>query len=161
VSKPFLITFAAVSLIILGLVWTGFVKTAGNHLAPTGTIGKVRTVQAADDLTFMVLDFNVKNGSDRNMIVRIVEASVDTSDGRTIMGSPVAGSDIDSAFKSYPFLGPEYNPVLKERDVIPAHGEVDRMVGIRFDSPAAAIDGRKNVTLRLWDVTGAVVELKK
>ena len=105
-------------------MWTGFVRTAGNHLAPTGSIGKVRTVKASDDLTYMVIDFNVKNDSDRDMIVRDVEAVVDTAAG-SVTGSPVAARDVAAAFKNYPLLGEQYNPVLKERDVIPAHGFVD------------------------------------
>lgn len=160
-SKAFVITFAVAIAVIGALIWLGFEKTEGNHLAPTGSIGKVRTVQATDDVTFMVIDFKVKNDSDRDMIVRSVETAVDTADGRTLMGSGVAGADIKSAFRNYPLLGDQYNPILKERDTIPAHQEVDRMVGVRFDAPAEKVDTRKRVVLRLQDVTGPVVELTK
>ena len=160
-SKAFGITFGAVLLVIGSLVWFGFATTKGNHLAPTGSIGKVRTIKASDDITFMVLDFHVKNDSDRDMIVRTVEATVDTADGGTLTGSGVAESDVKNAFQSYPLLGEQYNPVLKERDMIPAHQEIDRMVGIRFDAPAEKVEARKRVTLRLSDITGAAVELTK
>lgn len=160
-SKAFGITFGVVLLIIAGLVWLGFANTRGNHLAPTGSIGKVRTVKAADDITFMVIDFKVKNDSDRDMIVRNVEASIDMPDGGTVMGSGVATADIESAFKSYPLLGDRYNPVLKERDTIPAHRELDRMVGIRFDTPLEKVESRKRVVLQLQDVTGVEAELTK
>src|SRR5579863_3082422 len=158
-SKAFLITFGAAVIVIGALIWIGFAKTEGNHLAPAGSIGKVRTVKASDDVTFMVIDFKVKNDSDRDMIVRNVEAAIDTTDGGTVMGSGVAEADVKSAFKSYPFLGEQYNPVLKERDTIPAHREVDRMVGIRFDVPYDKVVARNRVILRLEDVTGPVVEL--
>lgn len=158
-SKPFLIGFGAMALVIAGLVWIGFVRTAGNHLAPAGSIGKVRAVKADEDLTFVVVDFNVTNDSDRDMIVRTIESSIETADGREVAGSLVADSDIQSAFKSYQFLGPQYNPVLKERDVIAAHHSVDRMVGLRFDAPESEVENRKKLTLRLWDVTGVAVEL--
>jgi hypothetical protein len=161
VSKPFGIAFAAAVVVIAVLVWTGFVRTAGNHLAPTGAIGKVRTIRASDDLTYMVIDFNVQNDSDRDMIVRSVESVIDTADGGTLMGSPVAAADAAAAFKSYPVLGEQYNPVLKERDVIPAHGFVDRMVGLRIDAPSETVENRKRVTLRVEDVTGPVLELTK
>jgi hypothetical protein len=161
VSKPFGIAFAAAVVVIAIVVWTGFNRTAGNHLAPTGAIGKVRTVKASDELTYMVIDFNVKNDSDRDMIVRSVESVVDTADGGALMGSPVAAADVAAAFKSYPLLGEQYNPVLKERDVIPAHGFVDRMVGLRIDAPSETVDARKRVTLRVEDVTGPVLELTK
>jgi hypothetical protein len=160
VSKPFAITFAVAIALIGGLIWLGFANTKGNHLAPTGSIGKVRTIAAGDDVTFMVIDFKVKNDSDRDMIVHSIEASVDTAAG-PIMGSGVADSDIKSAFQSYPLLGDQYNPVLKERDKVPAHQEVDRMVGIRFDVPAQKIEARKRVVLVLDDVTGTAVELTK
>jgi hypothetical protein len=160
-SKAFGITFAVVALIIAGIVWYGFEDTKGNHLAPTGSIGKVRTVKAADDLTYMVVDFKVKNDSDRDMVVRTIEATVETKDGQSIMGSTVAKSDVDAAFQSYPLLGEQYNPVLRERDSIPPHQELDRMVGIRLDAPAEKIEARKLVTLRLLDVTGAEVTLTK
>jgi hypothetical protein len=161
VSKAFGITFAAVALIIAGLVWYGFEDTKGNHLAPTGSIGKVRTVKADDNLTYMVIDFKVKNDSDRDMIVHSIEASADIPGGAAVMGTAVAKSDVETAFKSYPLLGDQYNPVLRERDSVPAHREIDRMVGIRFDAPAEKIDSRKSLTLRLTDVTGAEVNLTK
>jgi hypothetical protein len=161
VSKPFAIAFGTAVVAIIVFVWVGFVRTAGNHLAPTGSIGKVRTIAASDDLTYMVIDFKVKNDSDRDMIVRSVEADVDTSDGGTVTGTPVAASDVAAAFKSYPLLGDQYNPVLKARDTVPAHESLDRMVGLRIDAPAAKVEGRKRVTLRVEDITGPVLELTK
>jgi hypothetical protein len=160
-SKAFGITFAAAVVVIAVLIWYGFAKTEGNHLAPTGSIGKVRTVKATDDVTFMVIDFKVRNDSDRDMIVHSVEIAIDTADGNTVMGSGVASSDIRNAFKNYPLLGDQYNPILKDRDTIPAHGQVDRMVGVRFDAPVEKVESRKRVVLRVEDVTGPVVELTK
>ncbi len=161
VSKAFGITFATALAVIAILVWTGFVRTAGNHLAPAGSIGKIRTIKASDDLTYMVIDFKVRNDSDRDMVVRSVESVVDTADGDSVMGSTVAAADVAAAFKSYPLLGEQYNPVLKERDVIPAHQSVDRMVGLRIDAPSETVEHRKRVTLRVEDITGPVLELTK
>ena len=160
-SKVFGITFAAVVAVIAALVWIGFARTAGNHLVPAGSIGKVRTVKATDDVTFMVIDFKVKNDSDRDMIVRSVEAAIDTADGAPVVGGGVAGADVKSAFLNYPVLGEQYNPVLKERDTIKAHQELDRMVGVRFDMPLEKVESRKRVVLRLEDITGPVLELTK
>jgi hypothetical protein len=161
VNKTFAIAFGAAIVVIAILIWSGFVNTAGNHLAPTGKIGKIRAVAAADDLTYMVIDFNVKNDSDRDMIVRSVESDIATADGDILMGTPVAAADVVAAFQSYPVLGDQYNPVLKERDKIPPHQSLDRMVGLRIDAPIAKVEGRKQVTLRVEDVTGPVLELKK
>jgi len=160
-SKAFLITFASAIAAIGVLIWIGFAMTKGNHLAPTGSIGKVRTIKASDDVTFMVIDFKVKNDSDRDMIVHSVESEIDTADGGTVVGSGVAESDIKKAFRSYPLLGDQYNPVLKDRDKIAAHQQLDRMVGLRFDAPYDKVESRKRVVLRLEDVTGPVAELTK
>ncbi len=160
-SKAFLAAFAVAAGVIGFLVWTGFSTTAGNHLAPVGTIGKVRTVEASGGLTYMVIDFNVKNDSDRDMVVRTVEAAIDGPDGNPLTGSLVAASDVAGAFQAYPLLGQQYNAVLKVRDSVPAHQAVDRMVGVRFDAPLAKVEGSKQVTLRIEDVTGPVVEMTK
>jgi hypothetical protein len=159
VSKPFGIAFGAAVIVIAVVIWAGFVKTAGNHLVPTGKIGKVRAIAVADDLTYMVIDFNVRDDSDRAMVVRSIDCVIGTADGGTLMATPVAVADVKSAFESYPLLGEQYNPVLKERDVIPAHQAVDRMVGLRIDAPLAKVEGRKRVTLHIEDVTGPVLEL--
>jgi len=160
-SKPFLIAFATAVAAIGVLVWVGLEKTAGNHLVPTGSIGKVRTIQTGDDTTFMVVDFNVTNDSDRDMVVRSVESTVDAADGSTITGGTVAAADVATVFQAYPILGEQYNQVLKERDTIPPRHTVDRMVGIRLDAPLAKVDGRKRVRLRIEDITGPVLELTK
>lgn len=159
-SRTFGITFAAAVVVIGILIWYGFAATSGNHLAPTGMIGKVRVQKVDDDVTLVVIDFSVKNSSDRNMIVHSVEAGVATNDG-TAAGSPVAARDLIAAFAAYPMLGDLYNPVLKDRDVIPAHQVLDRMVGIRFDLPVDKVENRRKLTLRVEDVTGAALELAK
>jgi len=162
VSKVFLAAFGVAVVVIGLLVWTGFSTTAGNHLAPVGAIGKVRTVKASDDLTYMVIDFNVKNDSDRDMVVRTIDVNLDGVNGDDpLTGSLVAASDVAGAFQAYPLLGERYNDVLRVNDKIPGHQTVDRMVGIRLDAPYAKVEGRKKVTLRIEDVTGPVVEMSK
>ena len=160
-SKAFGIGFAAMVVVLAIVIWMAFSKTAGNHLAPTGAIGKIRTQKIADDLTFMVIDFNVTNDSDRDMIVRNIFPSFVQADGSSTMGSMVAANDTVNAFRSYPTLGEQYNPPLKERDVIPAHKTIDRMVGVRFDVPFDQVEARHGVALDLQDVTGVDVEMKK
>lgn len=160
-SKAFGIGFAAMVVILAIVIWTGFEKTSGNHLAPVGSIGKVRIVPVTDDVTLMVIDFNIKNDSDRDMIVRTIQADVDKSDGTSLTGSTVAAGDTVDAFHSYPVLGEQYNPPIKERDTIPAHQAVDRMVGIRFDAPSAQVESRRHVNLHLADVTGPVADMTK
>lgn len=160
-NKAFGIAFGGAAVVIGVLIWLGFAKTAGNHLVPAGSIGKVRTVKADDMLTYMVIDFKVRNDSDVDMTVRSIQSEVDLADGTGLAGGSVAANDVKAAFESYPALGEQYNPVLKERDTIPAHQSVDRMVGLRFDAPIDQVDGRKRVVLRVEDITGPVVEMTK
>jgi hypothetical protein len=160
VSKPFAVAFGSAVVVIAILLAIGFHTTKGNHLAPVGAIGKVRTVKVADDITLMIVDFNVKNDSDRDMIVRSVDGTLNTSTGDE-QSSAVAARDAAEAFKDYPLLGDQYNPVLKERDVVPAHQTLDRMVCLRFDVPYEKVEARKGFTLHIEDVTGPVLELKQ
>jgi hypothetical protein len=112
-------------------------------------------------LTYMVVDFKVRNDSDVDMTVRSIQSEVELADGSGLTGGSVAANDVKAAFESYPALGEQYNPVLKDRDTIPAHQSVDRMVGLRFDAPVEKVDARKRVVLRIEDITGPVVEMTK
>ncbi len=160
-SKPFAIAFGVTAIIIVVLVWAGFERTAGNHLVPTGSIGKIRTVETSEDTTLMVIDFNLKNDSDRNMVVRSITGKVVRPDGAALVGDLVAAADLGIVFNQYPILGEQYNPVLKVRDVIAPHQSIDRMVVINLHAPSEAIDRRKQVTLEIEDITGPTAELTK
>jgi hypothetical protein len=153
-SKGFGIGFGVMAAVIVAVLWYGFATTKGNHLAPVGKIGKVRWQRVEDNVCFVVIDFNVKNDSDRDMIVRSVTVTIDGSEG-SMDGQAVAAKDLDGAFKSYPELGEKFNPVLKDRDAVPAHQELDRMVAARFDFPMEKVTVRQKLTLKVDDVTGA------
>jgi hypothetical protein len=159
-SKAFGIAFGAALVVIVILVSIGFKTTKGNHLAPEGKIGKLRVQSVTDDISFVVVDFNMRNDSDRDMIVHSISGTLETSAGN-MDGSAVAASDLENAFHNYPDLGDQYNPVLKERDSLPAHQSLDRMVGIRFDLPADKVQNRRKFVLKIQDVTGPVLELTK
>ncbi|MDQ1474126.1 MAG: hypothetical protein QOJ99_5606 [Bryobacterales bacterium] len=146
--------------VIALLVWQGFVSTKGNHLVPTGKIGKVRAQKVDDNEMIVILDFNLKNDSDREMVVRNVEPSIDTADGSPVNGSMIAGKDLANFFRNYPEVGEQYNVPLKARETIAGHEAIDRMVGIRFDMPEETWQKRKDVVLRIEDVTGPIAELK-
>ena len=160
-SKAFGIAFGAAILVIAILVWVGFANTKGNHLAPTGNIGKVRVQPLDDNLAMVVLDFNLIDDSDRPMIVRRMEASVELPNGEIVTGTPFAAADVQKVFRNYPLLGEQYNPPLKERDEVPPHGRIDRMVGISIQARPADVEKWKHITLRVEDVTGPVAEIRK
>jgi len=157
-SKAFGIGFGAMVVILAVVIWVGFARTKGNHLVPEGTIGKVRTAKIADNLTFMVIDFYLKNDSDRDMIVRSVEAEVDQADGTPAMGSVIAAQDTLDALHNYPVLGEQYNPPIKERDIIPAHHAL-HLAGCLGLKPAQIIalptamhlDWYEHLTATQWD----------
>jgi hypothetical protein len=159
-SKAFGIAFGGAVAVIAVLLWYGFATTRGNHLEPVGKIGKIRVQKVTDDVCFVVIDFHVKNDSDRDMIVHNVSVTIDRPEG-SIDGLGVSAKDLEDAFKSYPTLGEKFNPVMKERDTVPAHQELDRMVAARFDIPAEKVEERKQLTLRVEDVTGPVLLLTK
>ncbi len=159
-SNPFKIGFALAALIIVFVVWRGFVETKGNHLEPTGKIGKIRAEKVDDNEMIAVIDFSLQNDADVEMVVRGVEADMTASDGSTIAGSVIAAADLDNFFRNYPNIGEKFNPPLKARDTLAGHQATDRMVGIRFDVPEAAWTKRRGISLRIEDKTGPVVELK-
>ena len=159
-SKAFGIAFGVTLVIIAFLVWRGFVETKGNHLEPTGKIGKVRALKVDDNEVIMVLDFNLLNDSDQTMVVRTLTASLDAADGSSVDGNMVAVADLANVFRNYPQLGEQYNPPMKARDTLKAHDALDRMVGFRFDVPEDVVLKRKDVVLHIEDITGPVTELK-
>jgi hypothetical protein len=94
------------------------------------------------------------------MVVRGVESCINTADGASVNGSLIAGKDLANFFRNYPDVGEQYNGPLRARETIKGHQEIDRKVGIRFDVPEDTWEKRKDVVLRIEDVTGPVAELK-
>ncbi len=159
-SRSFLLGFGATVIVIATLAWFGYSSTRGNHLEPTGKIGKVRTQKLDDNVVAVIYDFKVKNDSDRGMIVRSAEARIEMPDGTEATGLNLAVSDAPKIFAAYPGLGEQFNKVLPERGVIPPHSETDWMILSRFEFPADKIDSRKRVTLTLEDITGPKLVLE-
>ena len=158
-SKAFVIGFGAAALLIVILIWGGFVGTKGNHLAPTGWISNVRVQGLTDDETLMVIDFGLINDADVQMTVSKIDPWITTRDGQELHGSLFAGADMEKTFAFYPALGPMIHKPLPPRATIDGHKTVNQMVGVEFDVPARVLETRKGVTLRIEDVTGPFVEL--
>ena len=159
-SKSFTIGFGITMLLIAGFIWRGFVETKGNHLEPVGKIGKVRAEKVDDNEMIAIVDFNLRNDSDVEMVVRTMEAEMTAADGSAIDGSMISAPDLPNFFMNYPGIGEPFNPALKVRDAVPGHQATDRMVGIRFDVPESVWTNRKAVVLRIEDKTGPIVEMK-
>ena len=158
-SKPFLYTFAAAVVVIGVLVWMGFLNTKGNHLQPSGKIGRLRVQAAADNLSIVIADFSITNDSDRVMKVRSIEAVMEMPDGAMVAATQVPSPDLPKIFQAFPLLGEQFNPPLHPREKIPGHQSVDRMLALRIEAPETIVERRKRFVIRIEDITGPVVEL--
>lgn len=157
-SKGFLIAFAAGLLITAIVIGGVFYARQGKHLVPRGSVLKVRTQAIDDNNSLAVLEIRLVNDSDENMVVRDIEAIVQTKDGQNLPGAAVAASDAKTIFKYYPQLGEQFNEPLKEQDRVLAHQTVDRMLVARFQASGATMQDRKKITVRVTDEGGAVAE---
>jgi hypothetical protein len=144
---------------VLGWV---FYQQRGARLELTGSILKARTAAMDDTSTVIVLDFRVRNSSGYPLTLRSMTLEMDAADGSVAQGTPIAGADIPRMFQFYKFLGEPFNPVLRERDTMPAQQTIDRMTAFQLAVPLADVEHRTNLRLRLEDSTShAVVELKE
>lgn len=155
-SKNFLITFVAGLALVAALIAGVLYSKRGAHLAPSGSILKVRTQALDDKHSLAVMEIRMVNDSDVVMVVRQIEPVLETKDGKQTDGTLMSGDDAKKIFTYYPMLGQLYNDPLMIRDRIGGHQTVDRMVVVRFDLPEQDLIDRKQITLRVEDENGAV-----
>jgi len=157
-SKPFALTFVAALLVIGAVIWAVFYTHRGAHIQPRGSILKVRTVKLDDSTSAAVIDLRLSDDADYEMITRTIETSAVTAKGE-IQGNAVAEVDLKDLFRNYPVLGEQYNPVLKPRDKVRPHSSIDREICAQFTIPVQELDQRKDLIVRVEDVTGPTAEL--
>jgi hypothetical protein len=155
-SKPFMVAFGAVLLAMIVLV--AFWRPSGRPQA-SGKIGKVRAQKVDDNETILILDFNLRNDSDRLKSVGNTTASLHAADGSVVEGHVIGASSLANVFSNFPALGDQYNPPLKGMEDVKAGQSVDRTIGIRFDAPDETIARRKDVVLDVEYINGPIVEL--
>ena len=158
-SKAFGIGFAAAVLVIIVLVWSGAIKTQGNHLEPAGFISNVRVQSVAPEETLMVIDFALINDANIPMVAGTIDPWITTAQGAQLHGSLFAGADMEKTFAYYPALGPMLHPPLHLHGTIEPHTHPSLMLGVEFDYPVQVIEGRKGVTLRIEATNGPFVEM--
>lgn len=158
-GKQFFIVFAFV-LAAVGLALAVFLQiNKGQHLELTGEIKKVR-VQAMDEASCVaVADFRATNPSDLEFIVRGVTVSIEDSKGEWIEGSTIAEVDAKRVFLAFPALGQKYNESLRIRDKAGPRTSMDRMISARFELPAALVESRRNLKIRIEEVDRTVSEI--
>ena len=148
-----------VGLLVVGIaIWAVFYKQQGAHIEPKGSILKVRTLKLDENSSAAVVELRLANDADYPLIARRIETAVVTGTGE-VQGNPVAEVDLKDLFKNYPILGEQYNPVLKARDKVPPHSSIDREVCAQFTMPVDELDRRKDLIVRVEDVTGPTAEL--
>lgn len=158
-SKGFGIGFGVAALVIIAVIWAGFINTKGNHLEPTGWISNVRVQGLAPEETLMVIDFGLVNDADIPMTAAKIDPWITTRSGQDIHGTLFATGDMAKTFAYYPALGPMLHPPLPLRGTIDGHKTVNLMVGVEFDVPASVVEQRKGMTLHIEDQPDAFVDL--
>jgi hypothetical protein len=157
-SKPFLITFLGGLLIIGGAIWVVFLRQAGAHIEPKGSILKVRTIKLDDKDSAAVVEVRLSNDADYQLVARNIEASAVTGQGE-VAGNVVAEVDVKSLYQIYPVLGEQFNPVMKVRDKVAPHASIDREICLQFTIPVEELDQRKDFIVRIQDITGPTLEM--
>jgi len=158
-SKRFFILFG-VGIVIIGIaVFSVLYTHKGNHLVLDGKVLKIRTGALSDQDSIALLDVRLANTSDVPFEVRQVLVILNKQDGNTADASLIAKMDMAQLFKCNRFLGDQYNDSLSIKDVIPAHGSVDRMIAARFDVPVKDLDGSKSILLSIQDMGGTLFEI--
>jgi hypothetical protein len=157
-SKSFALTFLIGLLVIGGAIWAVFLKQEGAHLDPKGSILKVRTLKLDDEHSAAVAEVRLVNTADYALVARTIEMSVVTGKGES-QGNIAAEMDVKRLFQNYPILGEQFNPVLKSRDKVPPKSEIDREVCATFALPVEELDKRKDLIVRVEDITGPTAVL--
>ncbi len=157
-SKGFAVTFLIGILVIGAAVWAVFYKQEGAHIDPKGSVLKVRTLKLDDNSSAAVAEVRLTNDADYPLIVRSIEVSAVTRKS-DVPGNIVAEVDVKDLFKNFPLLGEQYNPVMKAREKVPPHTSIDREVCAQFAIPVDELDSRKDLIVRVEDVTGPIAEM--
>ncbi len=111
-----------------------------------------------DNSSAAIIEMRLTNDSDYGLTARNIEASAVTDKG-DVAGNWIAEGDVKDLFKNYPVLGEQYNPVFKARDKVPPHQSIDREIGMQFMIPVEELDRRKDLLVRVEDVSGPTAEL--
>ena len=157
-SKGFAVTFM-IGLLVIGVgIWAVLYKQQGAHIDPKGSILKVRTLKLDANSSAAIAEVRLTNDSDYPLVARTIEASAVTRKA-DVPGNIVAEFDVKELFKYYPVLGEQYNPVLKAREKVPPHSSIDREVCAQFTVPVEELDNRKDLIVRVEDITGPTAEM--
>ena len=143
-------------LVVGAMVGGGLYLTRNSHLELKGEVLKVRSYSIDQDYTVAVIDFRVINPSNTQFVVKDVEVTLDTKEGKTLDGSVFSELDARRLFEYYKVLGVKFNPTLIVKDKLEAGSTADKMLAVRFTGADADIQNRKAIHITIHDVDGAV-----
>lgn len=151
-----LIAALAVSAAVVGLLLLTTVKTnQSNLLRLEGQIDEVQIEPLSDGAHLVLLNFVIKNPSERRFEVKRVEVAVGP-EGEAAPGGVLAKRELASWFE-YKQTEPR-DPPLGPGDVVKAGERVHRIVGARFESAQRNLDGAF-YTVRIRDINDVVSDI--
>ena len=143
-------------LIVGVMVVGGFFLARKSHLELKGEVLKVRSYSIDQEYTVAVIDFRVVNPSNVQFVVKDVEVTLDTKEGKPLDGSVFSEMDSRRLFEYYKVLGTKFNPTLIVKDKLEGGSTADKMLAVRFTGTDADIQNRKAIHITIHDVDGAV-----
>ena len=142
-------------LAVLGLLLAGaFYLQWDAHMALDGRVMKVRTLNAVDEATIVLVDCRLVNRAGSTYVVGETKVELEDAKGTKIEGDAIAEMDADRLFEGYPALGERLNPNLKARDRLPAHATVDRQFSVHFPLRASEVAARKRLIMTVGELDG-------
>lgn len=142
-------------LAVVGLLLAGsFYIQWDAHMELTGRVMKVRTLNAVDEATIVLLDCRLVNTAGSTYTVGETKVELEDAKGTKIEGDAIAEMDADRVFEGYPSLGGRLNPSLKARDKLPAHATMDRQFSVHFPLRASAVAARKRLIVSVRELDG-------
>ena len=151
--------FAIGLAIVAVLIAVVFFKQRGDHLEPTGSILKVRSIASDEQHSIVVLELRIQNDSDVAMRVRDLSMKVEMKDGHEMPGVLISKPDTKQLFTYYPALGEIYNQSLVRDTKIGAHETADFMLAGRIDLPESQLAERRTISVAVQDRTMSNVTL--
>jgi hypothetical protein len=160
-KNPLAIAFGAAVLVVLALIGGLLFVQRGAHLELQGKVLKVRTAALDENNSVLIADFRITNSADYPFQVQTVTVTVEDQGGAKTDGMTISESDARHLMEVMPLLGQKYSPSLIVRNKIPPHATEDRMIAASFPIPAAALEKRKSLIIRVDEVDGVVSTIKE
>ena len=143
--------FALGGFVVAVLIAALFYKQRGDHLEPTGSILKLRSIAADEQRSIVVLDLRIQNDSDIAMVVRDLSLIAETKDGQELNGTLISATDTKQLFQYYPIMGEIYNDPLTSGSRIAPHQAADFMLAGRLDIPEPELANRRKLAVVVQD----------